>query len=79
MKDIVITAKTIKRELIILAVCLVSAVILNIYSIIRYETAWRELYSQLHVVLAVAVVIYVLVLLFRLIFSSIFRLFSKKQ
>lgn len=79
MRDIVIPAKTIRRELIILLVCLVSAFLLNVYSIIKYETAWRELYSQFHIVLAVWIVIYVLVLLFRLIFSPIFRLFTKKQ
>ncbi len=79
MKDIVITAKYIRREIIILLVCLVSAILLNVYSIIKYQTAWRELYSQIHIVLAVWIVIYVLVLLFRLIFTHIFRLFTKKQ
>lgn len=78
MRDIVIPSKVIKRELIILLVSLVSAFLLNIYSIIKYGTSWKEIYNQIHVVLGVALLIYVLVLLFRLIISPIFRLFTKK-
>jgi hypothetical protein len=78
MRDIVIPSRVIKRELIILLVSLVSAFLLNIYSIIKYGTSWKELYNQIHVVLGVALLIYVLVLLFRLIISPIFRLFTKK-
>lgn len=78
MRDIVIPSRVVKRELIILLASLVAAFILNVYSIIKYGTSWKELYSQVHVVLGVAVIIYVLVLLFRLIISPIFRLFSKK-
>lgn len=78
MRDIVIPSKVVKRELIILLVSLVSAFLLNIYSIIKYGTSWKEIYNQIHVVLGVALLIYVLVLLFRLIISPIFRLFTKK-
>lgn len=78
MRDIVIPSRVVKRELIILLASLVAAFFLNVYSIIKYGTSWKELYSQVHVVLGVAVIIYVLVLLFRLIISPIFRLFSKK-
>ena len=79
MKDIVIPAKVVKRELVILFVSALAALLLNLFSIIKYKTAWTELFTQLHVVLAVAVVIYILVLFFRLIFSPILRLFTKKQ
>jgi len=79
MKDIVIPSGVVKRELLILLVSFVSAFLLNIFSIIKYKTAWGEIFSQLHVVLAVTVVIYLLVALFRWLFSSLFRLFAKKQ
>ena len=79
MKDIIIPSKTVRKEMIILAVSLAAALILNIYSIIKYETDWAELFSQLHVVLAVGLVIYLLVGFFRLIFSAFNRLFSKRQ
>jgi len=79
MKDIVIPSGVVKRELLILLVSFVSAFLLNIFSIIKYKTAWGEIFSQLHVVLVLTVVIYILVALFRWLFSSLFRLFAKKQ
>jgi hypothetical protein len=79
MKDIIIPGKVVKREIIIAMVCLISALLLNVYSIVKYKTAWGELLSQLHVVLAVAVIIYLLVALFRFIISPIFRLFMRKR
>lgn len=78
MRDIVIPSKVIKRELIIIGVSLVSAFLLNVYSIVKYGTSWKEIYNQIHIVLGVALLIYVLVFLFRLIISPIFRLFIKK-
>lgn len=66
MRDIVIKAATIRKELIVLSVSMVAALILNIYSIVSYETYWKELYTQLHVVIPVGIVIYLLVLIFRL-------------
>lgn len=77
MKDIVIPGKVVKRELAILLVSFVAALLLNLFSIIGYKTAWTELFTQLHVVVVVAVVIYILVVLLRWIFSPIFRLFTK--
>ena len=79
MRDIVIPSMVIKRELIILVLSLVSAFLLNVYSIIKYGTSWKELYSQVHVVLGVALLIYVLVFLFRIIISPVFRFFTKKH
>jgi hypothetical protein len=79
MRDLVIPAKTIKRELAVLLVSFAAAFLLNIYSIIKYKTAWGELFSQLHVVIAVTLVIYLLVVLFRFIISPIFRLLKHKR
>ncbi|MFZ5430848.1 MAG: hypothetical protein ACOZDD_11495 [Bacteroidota bacterium] len=79
MRDLIIPGKVIKRELIILIVSFVAAVLLNIYSIIKYKTAWGELFSQLHVVVAVTLIIYLLVILFRLLISPIFRLLTHKR
>lgn len=79
MKDIVIPSKRVKKELIILVVSLIAALILNIFSIIKYETSWAELFSQLHVVLAVGIVIYLLVLFFRLLYYGVARIFSSNK
>jgi hypothetical protein len=78
MKDIVIPSRVVKRELLILLVSFVSSFLLNIFSIIKYKTAWVEVFSQLHVVLAVAVVIYILVAFFRWLSSALLRLFVKR-
>ncbi len=78
MKDITITGKRIKKELIILAVSLVAAFILNIYAISKFNTNWNELISQLHFVLLIAGIIYILVLVFRLLFLGMKRSIQKK-
>ena len=78
MKDIVIPGKRIRQEFVILAICMVFAMVLNIFSIIIYKTEWTELLSQLHVVIAFGIVIYILVFLLRLIFKPVHRRFLKK-
>ncbi len=79
MRDIVIKAATIRKELIVFSVSLVAALLLNVYSIVTYKTAWIELYSQLHVVIAVGIVIYLLVLIFRWIAIGVLRLFKSRR
>ncbi|MBN2261633.1 MAG: hypothetical protein JW735_01905 [Prolixibacteraceae bacterium] len=71
MKNIVITSKIIKRELLIWAAMIVFAQIANLYAIIKFDTSFSELYSQLGYVFALSIVLYVLVLLLRLLFSFI--------
>lgn len=78
MKDITIKGSRIKKELIVLAVCLVAAILLNVYAIAKYDTDWSELIGQLHIVVGVALIIYVLVLVFRLLFMGLSRLIKMK-
>jgi FlaA1/EpsC-like NDP-sugar epimerase len=59
MKDIVINALRIKRELRILLINMSIAFTLNIYSIIKYKTEWIEILSQLHIVIILGLLIYV--------------------
>jgi hypothetical protein len=65
MKDITITGKRIRKELRWLLLGFILAVLLNIYSIIKYDTAWSELVSTLHILLVMALIIYVILLFFR--------------
>lgn len=58
MKDTVISAGTKKRELKIFLICLLAAVLFNIISILVYKTPWKELFTQLHVVLLVGLFFY---------------------
>lgn len=58
MKDIVISGRRIARELWIFAGCLVSALGVNTFAIIRFRTEWKELITTLHITLAVAVLFF---------------------
>lgn len=77
MKNIVITPTRLKKEGIILLVCFAGAVGLNIYAILKYQSDWSELLSQLPIVIGVTFLLYLLVLLFRLVFLGITKLIQK--
>ena len=78
MKNIVITPKQIKRELIIWGICLIIAIGLNVYSIISYNTSWSELYSQGGYVIVLSIVLYAILWIFRGIFLLV-RYFARKN
>ncbi|MEA1887211.1 MAG: hypothetical protein U9N72_08390 [Bacteroidota bacterium] len=79
MKDLVIKGKWIKRELIILAALFLAAVIANLIGIVKHDTRWIEMLSQLHVVLILTLVFYVLLWLVRLIIYVLILPFRKKS
>jgi len=58
MKDLVISARRLRRETWWLLVCLASAALANAYAIFVYRTPWSELGSQLHLVLAVGLALW---------------------
>jgi uncharacterized membrane protein len=76
MKDIVIKGSFIKRELWILLGSITLALLLNVYSIARFDTDWSELYSTIHVTLLFGLVIYAVVALIRLLVMGIIALVS---
>lgn len=65
MKDIIITSKTIKREIIVWVGALMVAQLMNVYAIAKFNTQWSELYSQLGYVVVLSVVLYLLIALVR--------------
>ncbi len=79
MKDLVIKGKWIRRELIILAVLFLVAIITNVIGIIIHDTRWIEIISQIHVVLILTLVLYVLLWLVRLIIYAVILPFKKKK
>lgn len=79
MKDIIIKGNQIKKEIIIWLVCFFSAVLLNVYAIVIYDTGWVELLSQLHIVLLVSCVIYFFVGIIRIAFNLLMRMVRKKE
>ncbi len=66
MKDIIITSKIIKREIYVWLCALIAAQLMNVYAIVKYNTQWRELYSQLGYILMLSIVLYLLIAMIRL-------------
>ncbi len=58
MNDIIIKGKRIKIEIYKLLICFVIANILNLFSIIKFNTKWIEIFTQLHWVLILTGVLY---------------------
>ncbi|MBF0649865.1 hypothetical protein IR083_13620 [Dysgonomonas sp. GY75] len=81
MKDIKIkiTAKRQRTELIIWGACFAFAFLLNVYSIIVFDTEWKELYTQLLWVLSLSIGFYFLILFFRLLYWLIRSLIRKQS
>jgi hypothetical protein len=71
MKDIIITSKIIKREIYVWVCALIAAQLMNVYAIVKYNTQWRELYSQLGYILMLSIVLYLLIAMIRLLVHSI--------
>lgn len=79
MKDTIITAKQKKRELLYLLISFIMAFALNVYSIIFYNSQWKELITTLHITLLVTIVIYFLLAIIRLIIKGVVYLFNKNR
>jgi hypothetical protein len=58
VKDTVFTVKQKKRELCILAGCFLLANLFNVLAIALYQTSWRELFTQMPVIILIAVLLY---------------------
>lgn len=67
MRDIVITARRLRLELLILLTSFVLAELVNVYAIVTYGTAWSELITKIGFVLILAAVIYILHWIIRII------------
>lgn len=78
MKDIVITSKTIRRELYWMLASFILAVLTNVCAIIAYDRPWVELVSQIGYVVFIAAGIYVLSLMLRGVWALLSLLFRKK-
>lgn len=80
MKEIVISPKRIKTELVTLVICFVIANLINLYAILSYKNAsFSELVTSLGYILILSVAIYLLWSLLRILFYSIKYLFRRKK
>jgi hypothetical protein len=78
MKDIVITGRQILRELLIFSGCFVTALAVNVYSIVHFGTEWKELFTTLHITLAIALIFFGLLALLRGIVAGGRRVLRRK-
>ncbi len=69
--DTLIPARVKRREAAILLACLALAIVLNITGILIYDTSWKELFTQLPVVLAITGGVYLITAIARLIAALI--------
>lgn len=65
MEDIVIKKNTLKREITIWIISLMFAFGLNAYAIIKYNAPWKELVTQIPVIILISVLIYLLIFVIR--------------
>ncbi len=78
MKDIVIPAARIKKEIAAVLISLIIAFLINVYSIIKYQTSWVELFSQIGYVVFIAIIIYIISVVLRALIYIAKKVFVKK-
>ncbi len=65
MKEIVLAPRIIARELFFYAACVIAALAVNAYAILRFHTEWKELWTTFPITLAVALVFFVVLAVVR--------------
>jgi len=79
MKDIIITGKRRKKEILIFVSCFAIAFLINVLAIIVYKTPWYEIFTQMGYVSAIALVLFLTVTLFRILVWGVKRLLKKRS
>lgn len=77
MKDIIITVKRQKKEILIFAICFLISFIINAISIVVYDTQWKELFTYIGYVAALSVCLYAFLAVIRLIIFFVRKLFKR--
>ena len=77
MKDTVISAAVKRRELKIWLVCFIVANVVNWAAIIKYQTPWYEIFTQIGYVVVSSLLLYGLLLLVRIAYKILRRLSAK--
>ena len=79
MKDTILTSRRKKTELITLLVCFVLANLLNLYSIIIYNTPFMEMITSIFYIMIATVVLYVAWSVLRMLFYGVRTLWVKRK
>jgi predicted MPP superfamily phosphohydrolase len=65
MKDIIITGKRLKTELLMLLYCYIAANVVNVFAIIYYQTSWMEVLTWQRFILFIAFLFYLVTVVVR--------------
>lgn len=76
LKEIVITKFLIIKEIKIFALCFLIALMMNLFSILSYQTHWSELFTTLHITGVIAFIFYSSASIFRIILRLVKKLSS---
>ena len=76
MKDLVISAKAIQRELLAAGICLLLALLVNVAAIVAYDTHWIELLTTFHLTLLLALLLYLVSAVLRLLWAGVRKLMA---
>ena len=79
MKDIIISTRRQKKEILIWLVCFCISFIVNVVAIIVYATQWKELLTHIGYVIFLSFVLYFLFLALRIIKFAFYKIFLKKK
>ena len=63
MKDITISGRLLKRELLIFCCFVFAAWLVNVYAVLKYHGPWFELFTQVGFMLTIAIILYLVRLL----------------
>lgn len=78
MKDILISSRRIGREISIFIACVVIALGVNVFAIVKYKTEWKELGTTWLITLALAVILYLVLGVVRVVICGVGRLFGRR-
>lgn len=79
MKDIVISARRIRREGLFAAAAFIIAFAANIYAVVHFDRPWYELFTQLGYVVVITVAIYLLLWIPRLLVLLALRILRRSR
>ena len=77
MKDIVISRRRIKTEILVFVACVLAMELLNIYAIIKYDGIWSEAFFSLGFVVVTAIILYAVLSVLRLVAYGVIRSLKK--
>lgn len=75
MKDIVISGRIVRREMLIAVSCFLLSFCINAGAVIAYVKPWTEVFSQIGYVVVISVVFYAVLMFFRILFIVLKRIF----